>query len=100
MKYGYRFMDWGLFEIDELEEVEDLTEDKIIKDCFGTHTFEKDKWCQVKCTKPIFLVNNRYNGKYFTHDESCEGLYYKEHIFNTREEAENYGRENSSLNFY
>lgn len=100
MKYGYRFMDWGLYEIDELEEVKELTEDYVTRDCFGEHVFDKDKWCIVKCTKPIFLTNVKYTGKYFTHEESCEGTYYKEHIFDTEEEARAYGREHSSLNFY
>lgn len=98
MKYGYRFQDWGLYEIDELEEVTELTEDLITKDCFGTHTFKKEEWCWVKCTKPIFLQAT-YDGKHINHTEHYEGPYYKKNIFNTYEEAQQYGRENSSLNF-
>ena len=95
MKYGYRFSDWGLFAIDQLEEVHELEEDLIVKDCFGTHTFEKDKWCWVKCTEPIFL-HPTYDGKYIGHTKHHEGPYYKEYIFDTYEEAEAYGIENSA----
>ena len=94
MKYGYRFMDWGLFDIDELEEVTESEEDYITKDCFGEHTFKKDEWVWAKACKPIFLVPY-YDGHYYRHNEVYEGPYYKKHIFDTKEEAQAYGREHS-----
>ncbi len=86
MKYGYHFMDWGLFDIDEIEEIFELTEDLIIKDSFGTHIFNKENWVLVKTVKDIFIGN---------HSQKNIGPYYKEYIFDTYEEAEAYGNEHS-----
>jgi len=92
-------MDWGLFNIDELEEVTELTEDYITKDCFGEHVFKKEDWVMVKATKNIFL-KPYWDGKYIQHTETNIGPYYKKHIFDTKEKAEAYGREHSSCNFF
>ena len=98
MKYGYSFHDWSIYEIDELEEVQELQQDLTIHDCFGDHVFEKDKWCWVRCTKAIFL-HPTYDGKHFHHTENFEGPYYKEHIFDTRGEAIEYARAHCDLHF-
>jgi len=98
MKYGYHFYDWGLWEIDELLEVEELKEDYITKDAFGTHKFKKEDWCLVKASKPIFILPQYKDGN-FVYTEVNEGPYYKKNIFDTKEEAEDYGRKHSSCNF-
>ena len=99
MKYGYRFMDWGLFDIDEIYEVSEMQEDYHYKDALANCTFSKERYAWVKCNKPIFLRARAENGKLkFT--EEFEGPFPKEHIFDTKEEAEKYGRENSSCNFF
>ena len=99
MKYGYRFMDWGLFEIDELIEVTDMQEDYVHVDAFGQRQFSKEEYFWVRCSKPIFLEAHKA-GKGFSYTEKYEGPYLKEDVFDTREEAERYGRKNSSLNWY
>lgn len=92
MKYGYIFHDWGLFEVVELHEVKELDKDYHIQDQFGNHVFTKDKWVVVKTYRDAFI------GPVVKRDDDLGywGLFYKEHIFDTEEEAKKYGRENSN----
>ena len=99
MKYGYRFLDWGLYEIDELEEVKELTEDYYTYDCFGKHTFNKEEWVWAKAVEDIFLIP-RLVDKHFEFDKVNVGPYFKKDIFDTREEAEAYAIEHSACILY
>ena len=99
MKYGYKFMDWGLWEIEELLEVKELEEDLITRDCFGEHIFTKDQWVWAKSKDPIFCEST-YDGKHIHTTMVCEGPYLKSCIFDTKEAAEEYAREHSHCFFF
>lgn len=92
MKYGYRFSDWGIFFIDEILETQTLDHD--ILWASGEVRYKADEWCYVRTVEPIFIVPKLVNGKY-KYEHSNVGVYFKKHIFETREQAENYGKENS-----
>lgn len=96
MKYGYHFMDWGLYEIEELLEVQELTRDLVITDCFGTHIYPKDEWVWVKATDSIFVDFDKEGEPIYTD----EGPYYRQHIFDSKAAAEEYAHRNSDLNFF
>lgn len=99
MKYGYCFDDWSLYHIDELEEVKEMTEDYMYRDALSRCNFKKEDYYWVKSSKPIFIRARIEDGKIkFT--EEYEGPYRKTYVFDTREEAEEYGKHNSSLNWY
>ena len=94
MKYGVRIDDWNLYEIEELLEVREFTEDYSYTDAFGKHVFKKEDFCWAVAKDNIFITA-KWDGKYYQYDHTNEGPYYKKAIFDTREEAENYGREHS-----
>lgn len=83
MKYGYQFCDWGLFTIAEIVEVKELEEDYIL----SGHIFKKEDYCIVRYS------DKKYN--YYVGGGDID-LFRKEYIFDTREEAEQYGREHSN----
>lgn len=98
MKYGYIFHDWGLYDIVGFESVEDLTEDLNVKDPFGTHTFKKEDYCLVTMT-PEVAKSFPYRYKVLENG-NIMSIFYKKHIFNSKEEAEEYGKKNSSCIIY
>ena len=77
VKYGYQFHDWNLWSVDKIVEIHNFDEDFVINDRFGRHEFDHKTWCYVK-------LNN---------GESVP--YIKEHIFDTEEEANEYGKRHS-----
>jgi len=99
MKYGYEFHDWNLWSIYEFTDVKDLKEDYVKTDCFGSHTFKKEDWCWVKATKDIFLLPE-YTEDGLRHKMTNEGLFLKSHVFDTKEEADEYGKTHSSCFLY
>ena len=98
-KYGYCFDDWGLYHIDELLEVHEMEENYLHKDAWTCHTFSKEDYYWVKSSRPIFF-KAVLKDKKIVFLEECEGPYRKEYVFNTYEEADKYGRENSGLRLY
>ena len=99
MKYGYHFSDWGLFETVPIIEVTELEKDYETTDAFGIHKFPKKDYVWVKTAEPYFLIPRKTaNGRYIW-DKVYEGVFLKKYIFDTREEAEEYGRENSNCSF-
>lgn len=99
MKYGYHFMDWNLWEVDELLEVTEMTKDYVHKDCFGEHVFKKEEWAWVKCKSAIF-AHSTYDGKHIHTTWGYEGPYYKKNIFDTKEAADEYGHYHSGCSFF
>ena len=99
MKYGVYIADWNLYEIEELIEVKELEEDYITTDAFGKHVFSKEEFCWVIAKDSIFIVPKYIDGKY-SYTNVNEGTYYKKAIFDTKAEAESYGRTNSQCFIY
>ncbi len=99
MKYGYHFMDWGLFDIEEIQNIKELKEDLVIKDAFGEHVYNKEDWVLVTATKEIFF-HPYYDGEKMVMHRSCVGPYLKDYIFDTEEEARAYGEKHSSCTFF
>jgi len=99
MKYGYRFADWSLYDIDEISDVKEMESDYVYQDALSRCNFSKEDYYWVKCSRPIFMRAKVVNGK-LVFDKEYEGPYRKEYIFDTYEEADAYGRENSGLRLY
>lgn len=89
MKYGYYFYDWNLFDVIELHEVKDLERDLELRGFI----FSKDEWVVAKTYTSVispFPVLKR------AEDLGYWVLVPREHVFDSREEATKFGKEDSS----
>ena len=100
MKYGYEFSEWGLFSTIPIVEVKELDQDYETVDAFGSHKFPKEDFVLVKTAEPYFLIPRKTPTGRYIYDKVCEGPFWKKHIFDTKEEAEQYGVENSGCGLY
>ena len=92
MKYGYHFYDWNLFDVVELHEVRDLDQDIEARG----HLFTKDEWVIAKVYTNVISP--------FPTLKRDEDLGYwvlvpRKHVFDSREAAEAFGKEDSACIF-